>query len=203
VNLPPTPMSHTSISCYHCHALNTVTACLRGPLALIYTWIQEFVCSSCEHCWMTCVLPGCQIVIHKNHFANRAALRRHARYWHVPAKLDAHPSLPCVDDAPMIQFTPVVDCLGMEIDVPVTHHPAPSTQVILPQWSFDHTATSIFADRCIQVSIQAAINCLVQETLVQSPVSVHLHSANELLPSTVLLFLSISKLVSIQGGASM
>ncbi len=94
----------------------------------------------------------------------------------------------CLDDYSDCEHTLAVDTDANTLTIP-------SDQ----QYTFATTGTARFAHCCVVTTVVQATNCLVQQALLQAPVSLYLDSSANLSPAAIKLFLHIAKLLLTMG----
>ena len=145
-----------------------------------------------------CFREGCTIPPHKNILVSRHHLHRHARHWHGRASTTVSSARDICDvqeepigelDEPMEDITPFANQDFDDTIDPALHS----------RFRFLHTGTAQFADWCIAGSVTQATNCLVQQSLVQAPVSLFLDASSKLPSHAIQLFLHISQMLVTTG----
>ena len=172
----------------------TVGVC-HGGFELCFPWSLALGCTTCHFTWYACTRKGCLIPTPKNVFTKRRQLKDHARRWH------SRPE-PLLTPSPEQLIQPV--CASVPLYMPADNDTSDvdsfsmsisDNVIVLPTWSFADIRTEQFADWCIATNVTSALNCLVQQALLQSPVSIHMDTSSQLNQTTVDIFLSMSKLI--------
>jgi hypothetical protein len=186
-----------STSCSHC-----MHTCLPlGPPGTssfssnVPAWATEFVCSHCgDKPWFECSHASCSISAAKNVFHTIKTLRRHARYWHVQRVTSCN--TPTVGTS--CHDTDNVDFLTYTAE---REEPLADTSAVDASLSFcfGKKGTAQFAKWCIAGSVSQATHCLVQQSLLQAPVTLYLESRAKLPPHSIDLFLNIAFMLMTTG----
>ena len=181
-----------SSSCPGC--LNTATqAATHNTPRLLQSnkvpWSTLFGCCRCGQTWFVCFHIDCTIPSHKNKFLKQQHLKNHVRRWHGPPSLSiAGSAIPAeiMPGNPSFHEDLNVDCLDdysdcehtLAVDTDANTLTIPSDQ----QYTFATTGTARFAHCCVVTTVVQATNCLVQQALLQAPVSLYLDSSANLSP---------------------
>ncbi len=187
-------MAQFAAQCPDCWA-DTVHAC-TGVMEFIFPWAKAFGCVTCRFSWFVCGREGCQIPTLKNVLHTRRQLKDHARHWHV-RRSNLLPHIEVVPPTFELAVNPNNDILvHTDCDEEFeTQHSSHSTTSNVCCWHFVNPGTAEFAKWCILASVSVARSCLVQQALLQAPVSIYMEASYLLPKTTVQLFLSIAKLV--------
>jgi hypothetical protein len=165
------------------------------------SWSTLFGCGQCGQTWFVCTLIDCTIPEHKNKFYTRRNLKDHARRWHGP-RAKSFAGMPIAADAIMphnSERNVELDADCFEETVAFDYNAGVESVVHAPQFRFATIGTARFAHCCVVTTVEQATNCLVQQALLQSPVSLYLDSADNLSPHAIQLFLHIAKLLMTMG----
>lgn len=195
-------MSSWRSACPQCH--NEIP--LLGSdsrISTLFAWSTPVVCGLCEHTWVVCCGTLCVIPYYKNVFYTRRQLRDHARYWHCKnaPTVSTPPDVaidPGIESCPDFSTDPFCDSDTESRPENKDQHSVHETiaeNTNSNRFSFSNHTTTQFTNRCINGSIQQAIVCLVQQSLLQEEVSVDLESTQKLSTDAVRLFLYIAKLL--------
>jgi hypothetical protein len=153
-------------------------------------WSTEYVCGHCGgQPWFECCHVSCSIPANKNVFHTIRKLRRHANYWHVRAvTVVDHPSVVHLSyDIDNVDYTAYI----AEVDDIQQLEDTSAVDGSLT-FCFGKKGTAQFADWCIAGSVSQATHCLVQQSLLQAPVTLYLDSRAKLPPHSIHLFLHIA-----------
>jgi hypothetical protein len=188
------------------------TSCFKHSIP---SWTAEFVCSQCgQQPWFECFHDNCNLPAHKNLFHNLKQLRHHAQHWH---RLDTLPnvrrSLSALvnfdnhdasdGDNSLVDYdaSDGGDSVDLAQPVNIDELEFSLSSDVSPTFVFSKLGTAQFAEWVIDGNVTDATNCLVQQSLLQAPVSLYLDDSAKLPPHAIKLFLNISKSLVTTGQA--
>ncbi len=185
------------------------------------SWSIEFLCFQCgQQPWFECCLVCCNLPAHKNLFHDLKQLRHHAHHCHrlfraPTVKHSAGAIVNAVhhwelDSDDSLDFSQPDNSSEIECSSSTSSSDGPSDTFELecfpstdksPTFSFAKFGTAQFAEWVIAGDVITATHCLVQQSLMQAPVSLYLDISAKLAPHAIKLFLNIAKSLMTTGQA--
>ncbi len=152
-------------------------------------WCITFVCGHCvEPPWFECAFRGCEIPVHKNLFRSKKQLQSHARHWHKRTSESSN-----LNDSLTYHTVEEVNGTQESAELDGTQEVDDNPRIDASgTFCFSNKETAQFAEWCITASVNQAIQCLVQQSLFQAPVSLYQDNRSRLAPHVVQLYLHIS-----------
>ena len=186
---------HSCPKCRHTTAIRIAIIGLSNPSNCL-PWSKTLQCCHCELTWGICCFTSCSLPVHKNIFYTRKQLLGHARFWH--GQKNKVRSKAVLQDTNLHFPTPEI---VEDMDADATFDNIVEDDVVLSteKFKFVHRGTAQFAKWSIASNVVHATNCLVQEALLQSPVSLYMESSAQITPDAVQLFLQIAQLLVTTG----